>query len=33
MMVCGGRNGELQSISKKLPKTTEELLEVNGIGK
>ncbi|KAG0568238.1 hypothetical protein KC19_6G005000 [Ceratodon purpureus] len=26
-------NGELQSISKKLPKTTEELLEVNGIGK
>lgn len=26
-------NGELQSISKKLPKTTEELLEINGIGK
>ncbi|MCO5608167.1 hypothetical protein L7F22_062373 [Adiantum nelumboides] len=26
-------NSELQQISKKLPKTTEELLEVNGIGK
>ncbi|KAI5066012.1 hypothetical protein GOP47_0018636 [Adiantum capillus-veneris] len=26
-------NSELQQISKKLPKSTEELLEVNGIGK
>ncbi|KAL2631335.1 hypothetical protein R1flu_016021 [Riccia fluitans] len=26
-------NAELQGISKKLPRTTEELLEVNGIGK
>ncbi|KAG2267887.1 hypothetical protein Bca52824_062442 [Brassica carinata] len=33
LLLCGGSNATLQQISKKIPRTKEELLEINGLGK